>query len=222
MTSTSPRPIRVAIADDALLLREGIGKVFTDAGLRVVASVGSGGELLEAVLSGGIDVAVLDIRMPPNFRDEGVAVLEAIRATGSTIGVLLLSMYATPEFAMRALAAGAGTGYLLKERVSESRTLVNAVETVAAGGTVVDPEVVGQLIQQRRLDERLSLLSDRERRVLELMARGDSNSAISRELTLSLKTVETHVRNIMRKLGLAETPESHRRVQAVLAYLGSR
>lgn len=220
---SSERPaLRVAVADDAMLLREGIGKVLVDGGMQVVASVGSGDELIHAVEGGGVDVAVLDIRMPPNFRDEGIVALEHLRESGSSVGILLLSMYATPEYAMRALAAGSGTGYLLKERVSEPRTLVAAVETVSGGGSVVDPEVVAHLIQRPRADNPLSRLTERERSVLECMAQGNSNAGISRQLFLGVKTVETHVRNIMQKLGLQDSPDNHRRVLAVLAYLGSR
>lgn len=214
--------LRVAVADDAMLLREGIGKVLADGGVEVVASVGSGEELVEVVRAGGVDVAVLDIRMPPDFRDEGIVALETLRGGGSHVGVLLLSMYATPEYAMRALAAGAGTGYLLKERVAEPRRLVSAVETVASGGTVVDPEVVGQMLQRPRVDSPIASLTARELSVLECMAQGHSNAGISRTLFLGIKTVETHVRSIMHKLGLAESPDNHRRVLAVLAYLGSR
>lgn len=214
--------LRVAVADDAMLLREGIGKVLADGGMEVVASVASGEELVECVARGGVDVAVLDIRMPPHFRDEGIAALERLRASDSRVGVLLLSMYATPEYAMRALAAGSGTGYLLKERVSEPRTLVAAVETVSGGGSVVDPEVVAQLLQRPRGSGPLSKLTERELSVLECMAQGNSNSGISRQLFLGVKTVETHVGNIMHKLGLQDSPDNHRRVLAVLAYLGSR
>jgi len=214
--------LRAAVADDAMLLREGIGKVLADGGVDVVASVGSGEELVAAVQSGGIDVAVLDIRMPPKFRDEGIVALETLRKQGSRIGVLLLSMYATPEYAMRALDAGAGTGYLLKERVSEPHTLVAAVSTVSRGGSVVDPEVVAQLMNRPRADGPLSTLTARELSVLEAMAQGNSNAGISRQLFLGVKTVETHVRNIMQKLGLDDSPDNHRRVLAVLAFLGSR
>ena len=157
---TPDRPLRVAIADDALLLREGIAKVLVDGGLEVVASVGTGAELLEVAARGGLDAAVLDIRMPPSHRDEGIVALEQMRAQGSTIGVLLLSMYATPEYALRVMGAGSGTGYLLKERVSEPQTLVRAVETVASGGSVVDPEVVEQLVQRTRADDPLSRLTE--------------------------------------------------------------
>ena len=217
------RPLRVAIADDALLLREGIAKVLEGGGIEVVASVGTGDELLEVVRGGdGVDAAVLDIRMPPSYRDEGIVALEAIRAEGSTIGVLLLSMYATPEYALRVMGAGSGTGYLLKERVSEPQTLVRAVETVASGGSVVDPEVVEQLVKRTRADDPLSRLTERERSVLELMAQGYSNGGIAQTLFLGLKTVETHVRSILQKLDLEESPEHHRRVLAVLTLLGER
>ncbi|MET0303358.1 MAG: response regulator transcription factor [Microbacteriaceae bacterium] len=215
-------PLRVAVADDAMLLREGIGKVLADGGLDVVASVGSGDELLEVLGEVTVDVAVLDIRMPPDFRDEGIVALERLRESGSRVGVLLLSMYATPEYAMRAMAAGSGTGYLLKERVSEPRTLVSAVEKISGGGSVVDPEVVEQLIHRPRVDSPVSTLTARELSVLECMAQGNSNAGISRTLFLGIKTVETHVRSIMHKLGLEESPDNHRRVLAVLAYLGSR
>ena len=210
-------PLRVAIADDALLLREGIAKVLEGGGIEVVASVGTGDELLEVVRDGGVDVAVLDIRMPPSYRDEGITALEQLRAGGSTIGVLLLSMYATPEYALRVMGAGSGTGYLLKERVSEPQTLVRAVETVASGGSVVDPEVVEQLVKRTRADDPLSRLTARE-----LMAQGYSNGGIAQTLFLGLKTVETHVRSILQKLDLEESPEHHRRVLAVLTLLGER
>ncbi|AWB96126.1 DNA-binding response regulator [Agromyces badenianii] len=219
---TDPRPLRVAIADDALLLREGIAKVLVDGGLELVASVGTGAELVEIAARGDIDAAVLDIRMPPSYRDEGILALEEMRAQGSTIGVLLLSMYATPEYALRVMGTGSGTGYLLKERVSEPQTLVRAVETVASGGSVVDPEVVEQLVQRTRADDPLSRLTERERSVLELMAQGYSNGGIAQALFLGLKTVETHVRSILQKLDLEESPEHHRRVLAVLTLLGAR
>ena len=215
-------PLRVAIADDALLLREGIAKVLGSGGLDVVASVGTGEELVSLVRAGGIDAAVLDIRMPPTHRDEGIVALEQIRASGSEIGVLLLSMYATPEYALRVMQAGSGTGYLLKERVSEPETLVRAIETVASGGSVVDPEVVEQLVKRSRADDPISRLTERERSVLELMAQGYSNGGIAQTLFLGLKTVETHVRSILQQLDLEESPEHPRRVLAVLTLLGER
>ncbi|WP_353826808.1 response regulator [Agromyces sp. SYSU T0242] len=219
---TEDRPLRVAIADDAMLLREGIAKVLEDGGLEVVSSVGTADELLATLPDVAPDVAVLDIRMPPTFRDEGIVALERIRERGDEMGVLLLSMYATPEYALRVMGAGSGTGYLLKERVSEPQTLVRAVQTVASGGSVVDPEVVEQLVQRTRADDPLARLTERERSVLELMAQGYSNGGIAQTLFLGLKTVETHVRSILQKLDLEESPEHHRRVLAVLTLLGQR
>ncbi|GAA2441637.1 response regulator transcription factor [Agromyces soli] len=218
----STTPLRVVIADDAMLLREGIQKVLEDAGIEVVASVGTADELLAVLEELPVDAAVLDIRMPPGHSDEGVVALERIRAGGSTIGVLLLSMYATPEYALRVMGAGSGTGYLLKERVAQPQTLVRAVETVASGGSVVDPEVVEQLVGRSRVDDPITRLTERERSVLELMAQGYSNGGIAQALFLGLKTVETHVRSILQKLGLEESPDHHRRVLAVLALLGER
>ncbi|GAA2046227.1 response regulator transcription factor [Agromyces tropicus] len=216
------RPLRVAIADDAMLLREGIAKVLEEGGIEVVASVGTADELLAVLGDTEADAAVLDIRMPPSYRDEGIVALERIRERGDDLGVLLLSMYATPEYALRVMGAGSGTGYLLKERVSEPKTLVRAVQTVAAGGSVVDPEVVEQLVKRTRADDPLARLTERERSVLELMAQGYSNGGIAQTLFLGLKTVETHVRSILQKLDLEESPEHHRRVLAVLTLLGQR
>lgn len=214
--------LRVAIADDALLLREGIAKVLEGGGIEVVASVGTADELLAVLDGDDLDAAILDIRMPPTHRDEGIVALERIRERGDDLGVLLLSMYATPEYALRVMGAGSGTGYLLKERVSEPQTLVRAVETVASGGSVVDPEVVEQLVKRTRADDPLARLTERERSVLELMAQGYSNGGIAQTLFLGLKTVETHVRSILQKLDLEESPEHHRRVLAVLTLLGER
>lgn len=214
--------LRVAIADDALLLREGIAKVLEGGGIEVVASVGTADELLAVLDDHDLDAAILDIRMPPTHRDEGIVALERIRERGDDLGVLLLSMYATPEYALRVMGAGSGTGYLLKERVSEPQTLVRAVETVASGGSVVDPEVVEQLVKRTRADDPLARLTERERSVLELMAQGYSNGGIAQTLFLGLKTVETHVRSILQKLDLEESPEHHRRVLAVLTLLGER
>jgi DNA-binding NarL/FixJ family response regulator len=217
-----PPRLRVAIADDALLLREGIAKVLEGGGIEVVASVGTADELLAVLDGDDLDAAILDIRMPPTHRDEGIVALERIRERGDDLGVLLLSMYATPEYALRVMGAGSGTGYLLKERVSEPQTLVRAVETVASGGSVVDPEVVEQLVKRTRADDPLARLTERERSVLELMAQGYSNGGIAQTLFLGLKTVETHVRSILQKLDLEESPEHHRRVLAVLTLLGER
>ncbi len=218
------RPLRVAIADDAMLLREGIEAVLRAGGCEVVASVGTARDLLQIVATDRtLDAVVLDIRMPPGFSDEGIVALETLRSHGSRIGVLLLSMYTTSAFAIRAMSAGSGTGYLLKERVADPNVLVQAVKTVAAGGSVVDPEVVSLLVAGQRgsTESSISALTDREREVLTLMAEGKSNHGIASALFLSLKTVETHIGNILSKLGIDPSPEDHRRVLAVLRLLGS-
>ncbi|KQQ94094.1 LuxR family transcriptional regulator [Leifsonia sp. Leaf325] len=212
-------PTRVAIADDAMLLRTGISTVLTAGGCEIVASVGTAAELLRVVQEHPVDAVVLDIRMPPTHTDEGIVALETLRANGSKVGVLLLSMYATPAYAIRAMSAGGGTGYLLKDRVAEPERLVQAVRTVASGGSVVDSEVVAQLVAQKG-NPSVEVLTPRERDVLSLMAEGKSNSGIATTLFLSLKTVETHIGNIMSKLGIDESPTDHRRVLAVLRLLG--
>jgi DNA-binding NarL/FixJ family response regulator len=216
------RPLRVAIADDALLLREGIAKVLEGGGIDVVASVGTVTSCSRWCAAAAIDAAVLDIRMPPTYRDEGIAALEADARRGVHDRRPPAVDVRHPEYALRVMGAGSGTGYLLKERVSEPQTLVRAIETVASGGSVVDPEVVEQLVKRTRADDPLSRLTERERSVLELMAQGYSNGGIAQTLFLGLKTVETHVRSILQKLDLEESPEHHRRVLAVLTLLGER
>ena len=228
--NSDSRPLRVAIADDAVLLREGIGQLLRAGGVDVVASVDTAEQLL-ALLDGDdgrngghdgdrIDAVVLDIRMPPTHTDEGLRALESLRAAGSRVGVLLLSMYTTAAFAIRALSAGSGTGYLLKDRVADGDTLVNAVRTVAAGGSVVDPEVVQLLVSARSSEAAVESLSSREVDVLRLMAEGMSNAGIASALHLSLRTVESHIGHIMNKLDIEDTTEGHRRVLAVLRFLG--
>ncbi|WP_158865504.1 LuxR C-terminal-related transcriptional regulator [Leifsonia sp. AG29] len=215
------RPLRVAVADDAVLLREGIGQILRAGGLEVVAAVGSAEDLLDVVGGdGAVDAIVLDIKMPPTHTDEGLRALERLRADGSTAGILLLSMYTTAAYAIRAMSAGSGTGYLLKDRVADADTLVNAVRTVAAGGSVVDPEVVHLLVSARSSEAAVEALSSRERDVLRLMAEGRSNVGIASELHLSLRTVESHIGHIMAKLGVEDSAEGHRRVLAVLRFLG--
>lgn len=213
--------VRVAIADDAVLLREGIGQILRAGGLDVVASVGTAEELLAiAADDDELDAVVLDIRMPPSNTDEGLRALEELRARGSTIGVLLLSMYTSAAYAIRAMSSGGGTGYLLKDRVADADTLVRAVRTVASGGSVVDSEVVSMLVAGRVANASLDSLSERERDVLTLMAEGRSNQGIASGLHLSLRTVETHIGHIMAKLEVEDSAEGHRRVLAVLRYLG--
>ncbi|WP_223691728.1 response regulator transcription factor [Leifsonia poae] len=215
------RALRVAVADDAVLLREGIGQILRASGVEVVSSVDTAEELLAVVSAdSGIDAVVLDIKMPPTHTDEGLRALEQLRASGSTVGVLLLSMYTTAAYAIRAMSAGSGTGYLLKDRVADADTLVNAVRSVAAGGSVVDPEVVSLLVSGHTAEASLDTLSARERDVIRLMAEGKSNAGIAAELHLSLRTVESHIGHIMAKLDVEDSAEGHRRVLAVLRFLG--
>ncbi|MCI0159195.1 response regulator transcription factor [Leifsonia shinshuensis] len=219
--NSDSRPLRVAIADDAVLLREGIGQLLRAGGVDVVASVDTAEQLLQFLDDeDSIDAVVLDIRMPPTHTDEGLRALETLRAAGSTVGVLLLSMYTTAAFAIRAMSAGSGTGYLLKDRVADGDTLVNAVRSVARGGSVVDPEVVQLLVSARSSEAAVESLSSREVDVLRLMAEGLSNAGIAAALHLSLRTVESHIGHIMSKLDIEDTTEGHRRVLAVLRFLG--
>ena len=216
----SSHALRVAVADDAVLLREGIGQILRAGGMDVVVSVDTAEELLEAVRAENVDAIVLDIKMPPTHTDEGLRALERLRADGSRAGILLLSMYTTAAYAIRAMSAGSGTGYLLKDRVADADTLVTAVRTVARGGSVVDPEVVQLLVNARSSEAAVEALSTRERDVLRLMAEGKSNVGIATELHLSLRTVESHIGHIMAKLDVEDSAEGHRRVLAVLRFLG--
>ncbi len=212
--------MRVVIAEDSVLLREGLVRLLTDAGFDVVARVGDGPALVSAVEAHRPDVSIVDVRMPPGFRDEGLrAAIEARRRVpGSPI--LVLSQYVEEQYAGELLASGAeGTGYLLKDRVADVTEFISAVRQVAAGGTVLDPEVVAQLVARQRRNDRLDALSEREREVLALMAEGRSNGAIAEALVVSDGTVEKHVSSIFGKLGLAPTEGDHRRVLAVLTYL---
>lgn len=211
--------LRIAIADDSLLLRSGIEALLAAYELNVVAAVDSAAGIHELVESQQLDAVVLDIRMPPSHSDEGLVALEQLRAAGSNVGVLMLSMYATPSYAIRAMSVGGGTGYLLKDRIADPESFVQAVRTVAAGGSVVDPEVVAQLVSTPSSNA-LGTLTPREREVLTLMAQGKSNGGIASMLFLSLKTVETHIGSIMAKLGIDDSPGEHRRVLAVLKLLG--
>ena len=223
--NSGTRPLRVAVADDAVLLREGIVQILRAGGVEVVASVDTAEQLLDVLAADDagestIDAVVLDIKMPPTHTDEGLRALESLRASGSQVGVLLLSMYTTAAYAIRAMSAGSGTGYLLKDRVADADALVNAVRTVASGGSVVDPEVVQVLVSARSTEAAVESLSSREVDVLRLMAEGMSNAGIAAALHLSLRTVESHIGHIMNKLDIEETTEGHRRVLAVLRFLG--
>ncbi|HEY8491912.1 MAG TPA: response regulator transcription factor [Dehalococcoidia bacterium] len=212
--------MRVVIAEDAVLLREGLQRLLSEAGCTVVAAVGDGPGLVAAVAEHRPDIAVVDVRMPPDYRDEGLrAALQARREVPET-AVLVLSQYVEERYAGELLAsATAGVGYLLKDRVADVAEFVDAVRRVAAGGTVLDPEVVTQLVARRRRDQRLAALSPREHEVLALMAEGRSNTAIAAQLGVSDGAVEKHVSNIFAKLGLEPADTDHRRVLAVLAYL---
>jgi DNA-binding NarL/FixJ family response regulator len=213
--------LRVVLADDSILLREGISRLLVEAGFEVVAQAGDPAALLAAIREHRPDVAIVDIRMPPTYTDEGLRAAEAIRAEhGTAIGVLVLSQYVETTFALRLVADGAGgVGYLLKDRVEDLDDFADAVRRIAKGGSVIDPEVVAQLVGRRRAKVPLDDLTEREREVLALMAEGRSNQAICDRLYLAPKTVEAHIANIFSKLELLPAPDDHRRVLAVLAHL---
>jgi DNA-binding NarL/FixJ family response regulator len=213
--------VRVVVAEDSVLLRQGIVSALRDAGQDVVGEAGTADALLSIVESTQPDVAIVDIRMPPGQSDEGLRAAGEIRHRfGDGIGILILSQYAEPGLAVRALEIGrVGIGYLLKEHVRAIADLTDAVERVGRGGFVVDPDVVGRLVGRHRSDLGIESLSERERQVLASMAEGRSNAAIADRLGLALKTVEAYVASIFSKLGLEPAASDSRRVLAVLAYL---
>ena len=210
--------LRVAVADDSVLLREGLIRVLAEAGAEVVGGYGDADRLLADLPSLRPDLAVLDVRMPPTFRDEGVRAAIEIRRTHPRIGILLLSQYVEVAYAQELLASGSGgVGYLLKDRVASLAQLQDAVKRIAAGGTVLDPEVVSQLLGRRH--DPLESLTPRELEVIGLMAEGRTNSAIAESLFISTGAVEKNVTSIFGKLGLEDSGSDHRRVLAVLAWL---
>jgi DNA-binding NarL/FixJ family response regulator/class 3 adenylate cyclase len=214
--------LRVALADDAVLLREGIARLLTEAGFDVVGQSGTADDLLRKVHSYAPDVAVVDIRMPPTQTDEGLRAAQEIRANHPEVGVLVLSQHVEPTYAMELLAESAeGVGYLLKDRVSDVDEFAAAVRRVAEGGSALDPALVTQLVGRRRTRDPIDDLTTREREVLELMAEGRSNQAIGERLFITPRAVEKHITSIFGKLRLPPAPDDHRRVLAVLAFLGA-
>jgi len=211
--------MRVVIADDEVLLREGLDRLLTEAGFDVVGKVGTAEELRHKVELARPDVAIVDIKMPPTHTDEGLVAAREIRESHPRIGVLVLSHYLESRYAMRLIEEHpGGVGYLLKERVSDLAVLTDALVRLHEGECVIDPTIVSRLVKRARP---ASLLTEREREVLALMAEGRSNKSISERLFLSPKTVEAHVRHIFMKLGINESPDDHRRVLAVVAFLRS-
>jgi DNA-binding NarL/FixJ family response regulator len=215
--------MRVVIADDSMLLREGVARLLVEAGFDVVGRAADADELMLEVADKAPDVAIVDIRMPPTHTDEGLRAARQLRSLYPGLGVLVLSQYVRPSYALELLADDAsGVGYLLKDRVSDVNDLSDAVHRVGEGGSVLDPSVVAQLVgRHRRGDDPIDDLSEREREVLALMAEGRSNRAIGQRLFISDRTVEKHVKSIFMKLNISSTSDDHRRVLAVLAYLGS-
>jgi DNA-binding NarL/FixJ family response regulator len=213
--------VRVVIAEDAAILRDGLVQLLTDRGHEVVAAVSDGDALRAAVAEHDPDVAVVDIRMPPSFTDEGLRAAIAIRHERPAVGVLVFSQWVETRYAAELLAgSSSGVGYLLKDRVADVSEFVEALTRVAAGGTALDPEVVRQLLGASRRRDAIATLTPREREVLGLMAEGRTNGAIARQLVVSDRAVEKHVANIFTKLDLPPSGEDHRRVLAVLRYLG--
>jgi DNA-binding NarL/FixJ family response regulator len=212
--------MRVVLADDSVLLREGMARLLGDAGFEVVGQAGDAGELMLKVRSWKPDVAIVDIRMPPDHTDEGLRAAKEIRERHPEVGVLVLSQYLETSYAMELLAESAvGVGYLLKDRIADVAEFAAAVRRVGAGGSALDPEIVSLLVGRRRGAGPLDELTPRETVVLELMAEGLSNAAVAARMVVTERAVEKHVTNIFAKLGLPASPESHRRVLAVLAFL---
>jgi DNA-binding NarL/FixJ family response regulator len=216
--------MRIALADDAVILREGLSRLLQEAGFDVVGLAGDAEALLELVERTLPDVAIVDIRMPPTHTDEGLRAAKVIRERWPTVGLLVLSQHVNTRYALELLSGGTvGIGYLLKERVADLEELSSSVTRVGQGGSVLDPAVVGELVGRRRqADNPLERLTDREREVLALMAEGRSNGAIAERLFITDHTVEKHVKNILGTLRLPQSPDDHRRVLAVITFLNSQ
>ena len=212
--------MRVVIAEDQALLREGLGRLFADAGHEVLASAADATELLSAVAAHRPELVIVDIRMPPTFTDEGARAASEIKRTQPEIGVLVLSQHIETTHAVSLVALG-GFGYLLKDRVLDVAEFLAAAQRVADGGSALDPHVVASLVSGRGEDDPLGELTEREHEVLELMAQGLTNTGIAKRLYLSERTVEAHIRHVLRKLGVPESEDGHRRVLAVLTHLSA-
>ena len=213
---------RVVLADDDVLLREGLASLLERSGFEVVGQCGDGTELIELVREHRPDLALVDIRMPPTNTTEGLEAARTIREEFPEIAILVLSAHVDVEHAVDIIASGQRSGYLLKNRVTDVDEFVETLERIVKGASVVDPALVHELVAARRVDDPLDDLSPREREVLALMAEGRSNAGIARELWVTEGTVEKHVHSILRKLRLPETDDAHRRVLAVLAFLDAR
>ncbi len=214
--------MRVVIAEDAVLLREGLARLLIDAGHEVVKRVDTGPDLIQAIVDETPDLSIVDVRMPPTHRDEGLRAAIAARQLVPGTAILVFSQYVEERYAADLLASGAeGVGYLLKDRVADVGDFLQSMRQVAEGGTVLDPEVIAQILARHRRDDRLTELTTREREVLSLMAEGRSNSAIAGYLSIGDGTVEKHISSIFSKLGLEDSTSQHRRVLAVLTYLRS-
>jgi DNA-binding NarL/FixJ family response regulator len=214
--------MRIVLADDDVLLREGVSSLLERSGFEVVGQAGDGAELLQLVRELTPDLAIVDIRMPPDHSTEGLQAARAIREEWPEVGILVLSAHAEVEHAMELLAGGERIGYLLKSRITDVDDLIESLGRIVAGGSVVDPALVQELVAARRTDDPLAVLTPREREVLELMAEGRSNAGIGRLLWVTEGTVEKHVHSILAKLPLPETDDDHRRVLAVLTFLETR
>jgi len=212
--------VRVVLAEDSVLLREGVARLLEDEGFEIVAQTGTAEDLMLKVRSYSPNVVIVDIRMPPTHTDEGLKAAQEIKETYPQVGVLVLSQYVEPTYAMELLAESAeGVGYLLKDRVSNVDEFAAAVRRVGEGGSALDPAIVSQLVGRRRRDDPLDQLTPREREVLEHMAQGRSNQGIANELVVTERAIEKHVTSIFGKLRLPHATEDHRRVLAVLTYL---
>ena len=219
---TDGEPLRVVIAEDSVLMREGIASLLEGAGFEIVGKSSTADDLLLKVRSYKPHVAIVDIRMPPNHTDEGLVAAKEIREQHPEVGVLVLSQYVEPSYAMELIADDAeGVGYLLKDRIPDVDEFRSSVRRVAEGGSALDPAIVTQLVGRRRSDDPVETLTPREREVRELMAEGRSNQSIAQKLVVTERAVEKHVTSIFGKLRLPATAEDHRRVLAVLAFLRS-